>query len=342
MIITDKSHDKRLKELNINIETTFLDGDVKKKRNTNNVDNDDISNGIILNKRYFKNDLLLFEEKDFNPRITYSYIIKEELDKEYKCPNCGAVSPAKEVTDCCPYCRTTHNIDYTDKELSTRHHYDQILKGNTYKIITASIDLAICLIISFIYFAKTGRTFTIFDMLKATGFGLVAALILFYLFYYLDALIITLPVKMIKDKENNKKRKVWESLEKQNVSKKEFFNNLNYELEKYIYQKDNDIIDYDVLDYTNYEYFIDKEKRLNIKVGIDIRTIEYKDNKIVSNNSIKYYTLQRNEIEQDKLHEGINYIKCHKCGNGIDATKDHCEYCHTEVHYLQSWYIVNE
>jgi len=34
-------------------------------------------------------------------------------------------------------------------------------------------------------------------------------------------------------------------------------------------------------------------------------------------------------------------IKCHNCGASIDATKGACNYCHTEIKYLQEWILEN-
>ena len=196
-----------------------------------------------------------------------------------------------------------------------------------------------CFTFSFLYFRKTGRTFTSFDILKSIGYGFFFSLILFYVFYTVDALIISLPVKMIKDKENKKKEQVWNKLEELGVNKKELFNNLNCELERYFYL-DNNYIDYDILDYDKYEYNIDSKNRLNVIITIYIRTISFVNNKLVSNTKDYTFTLRKNEIEQDTLNKGVNLVKCHSCGASIDVTKNECSYCKSSVNYLQSWYIV--
>ena len=40
-----------------------------------------------------------------------------------------------------------------------------------------------------------------------------------------------------------------------------------------------------------------------------------------------------------ELKKGINYIKCHNCGASIDATKGKCEFCNSEIKYLQEWIL---
>ena len=341
MILTDRFQEKKLKNLNINIISKYLDNGTYKNRSTDNSYCDDVVGGILINKKYIKDDKMLHEEKEFNPRILYSYIVKEELDKEHTCPNCGATFTPKETT-VCPYCRSIYNLDYTEKELSARYHYDQIIHNYTYIAVTLLIDFIVCEIFSFIYFYNTGRTFMMFDMLKAFGFGLLFTLIFFYAFYVLDAVIITLPVKIIKNKENSKKIKVWNELEKLNVNKKEFFNNFNSSLYEHYYKPDNDIIDYDVLDYKEYSYFNDDKNRLNIKVTISVRIVRLVNNIIKSEVIDDTLVLRKNEIEQSELDKGLNLIKCHNCGASIDASKSNCSYCRTPVHYLQSWYIVEK
>lgn len=338
MIVTEKFHDKRLKENNINIITKYLDDGTFKFRSTDLKYDDDVINGVRLNKKYIKDDMMIHEEKEFNPRILYSYIVKEEMDKDYKCHNCGATFNLKD-TSICPYCRSYYNLDYSDKLLSARYHYDRIIRSNKYIFITALLDFILCFTFSFLYFRKTGRTFTSFDILKSIGYGFFFSLILFYVFYTVDALIISLPVKMIKDKENKKKEQVWNKLEELGVNKKELFNNLNCELERYFYL-DNNYIDYDILDYDKYEYNIDSKNRLNVIITIYIRTISFVNNKLVSNTKDYTFTLRKNEIEQDTLNKGVNLVKCHSCGASIDVTKNECSYCKSSVNYLQSWYIV--
>ena len=339
MLLTERFHEKKLKNFNINIITEYLDNGIKKIRNSDNSFNQDVTSGVRINKKYIKDGMMVHQEKDFNPRMIYSYIAEDELDKEYKCKNCGAIFTPRETT-ICPYCRSNYNIDYTDKELSVRYHYDRVMRSNKYIIITFIIDILVCEFFSFSYFINTGRTFMLFDGIKAFVFGLIFTLLFFYFFYALDALIISLPVKLIKDKENKKKMEVWNKLEQLGVNKKEFFNNFNSSLDGHYYKLNNDIIDYDILDYSNYSYFLDDKKRLNVKVTILVRLIKCSGNKVKKEEIVDNLILRRNEVDQEKLQQGLNFIKCHKCGASIDATKNECEFCRTPIHYLQSWYIV--
>lgn len=344
-IVSENYHENRLKEKGINIKTKYQQNSQILERNTDvNTTNEDVKNGIILNKTYIKNGKVLLVEKEFNPRILYTFLITNDLSKEVKCPNCGYIAKAKEFISGCPYCRTHYNIDYSDKNLGSRYHYDRIINNNIYLVLTFVLDLICSMLISFAYFINTGRTFTIFDIVKALGLGGILALLLYYIFYIADAYIITLPVKIIKDAENKKKAKFWQDMLQKNISKETFFNNLNMELQNYYYNKEReenkDIIDYDILEYNSYNYFFDNNKRINIKVNIEVREITLKNEKIFSNKIKREFTLRRNEIKQDKLNPGINIVMCHNCGASLDITKDRCEYCGEKINYMQSWYIV--
>ena len=128
-----------------------------------------------------------------------------------------------------------------------------------------------------------------------------------------------------------------------NVSKKVFFNNLNSELNEYFYDdiiEDNkNVIDYDVTDYDEYDFFEDELKRLNIKVKMDVRIVTINNKEISSTNKTLNLVLVRNEILKDPEHPGVTVIKCHGCGASVDIMKEKCNYCGAKVHYLQSWYI---
>lgn len=341
-IISEKYHKSRLNRFNINIKTKFYDGHIIKENNTNEIINKDIKNAVILSKVYEKNEKVLHIQKEFNPGITYTYIIEDSLKKNECCPNCGYTGQNSDFVDGCPYCGTYYNIDYTDKKYGSKYNYNLILKNNLYLIYTFIIDMLCCLILSYMYIISTGRTFTIFDNLKAIGFGIILAFILYFPFYYFDALVILLPIKIKKKIENQKQIKFWNEMEKKGIVKEMFFNNLNFELQKYYYddtiKENKNVIDYDILDYESYNYFIDSKNRIKIKVKVMLREIRTENEKVIPRVKEKIFTLIKNEIKEDKIN---NIVICHNCGASIDALENKCKYCGTKFNYLQSWYIVN-
>ena len=109
-------------------------------------------------------------------------------DEDYTCPNCGMQSKLKDFIDGCPYCRTYYNIDYTDKDLGSKYHYDRVLRNNSYRIITGIVDLIISIIVCFFFIKNTSRTFNAVDVSKVFIYGFILSLILYYFFYILIAL----------------------------------------------------------------------------------------------------------------------------------------------------------
>lgn len=333
-LISDNFHKTKLKRYNINIKTKYIVGNKILERNTDNSHNDDIKNGIRCEKQYLLNNKLIHNEKLFDSRIEYSFISQSMENEDYSCPNCGMKSKLKDFTNGCPYCRTYYNIDYTDKDLGGKYHYDIVLRKPTYRIVTAIIDLIMSLIISFIFIKISSRTFNSYDISKIFIYGTILSLILYYFFYIIDAYIVLSPIKKYKDKQNQKQIDFWNRTK---IDKKTFFNNLNYEIGKKYYSNNN-VIDYDIIDYLSFEEF-NKDKKLYVKVKAYVRIVYFDNNKIYPKLINDTYILRKNENENIELKDGANIIKCYNCGASIDITKEKCEYCNSEIKYFQNWII---
>lgn len=336
-LISESNHQKLLDKHGINIKTKYIVGNKILERNTNNSKKDNITSGIRCKKEYYKNDVLLYTETLFDSRIEYTYISSLEENKEYSCPNCGFHSKLKTFIDGCPYCKTYYNIDYTDKDLGSKYHYDRVLRSNTYRFITLIIDIIISFILSYLFIKMTSRTFNNYDISKIFIYGLILSIVLYYFFYLLDAYIILPPIKRIKDKQNNKQIAFWNRTK---IDKKTFFNNFNYEIRKYYYTLDN-IIDYDILDYLEFKEFYDN-KKLCVKVTIEVRIVSFENNKTKSKIIKDTFILEKHEKTTLTLKDGVNIIKCHNCGASIDAEKGECSYCNTKIDYLQEWQLVTK
>ncbi|MGM9874437.1 MAG: hypothetical protein ACI32H_00770 [Bacilli bacterium] len=333
-LISDNFHKKKLKEFGINIKTKYIVGNKIFERNTDNSINDDIVSGIRCEKDYYIGKTLVHKEKEFDSRIEYTFISKEMENKEYKCPNCGMQSKLKDFVDGCPYCRTYYNIDYSNKDLGSKYHYDRVLRNKTYRIVTGIVDLIISFILCAIFIKLTSRTFNSIDVSKIFIYGVILAAVLYYFFYILDAYIILTPIKRYKDKQNQKQIEFWD---KTKIDKKEFFNNLNYEVRKYYYSK-SDIVDFDILDYIEFEDFTKKGIQ-HVRVLAEIRIVYYDSGKIKPKFSKEEFIFKKNPNEKLELKDAVNIIKCHNCGASIDVTKGICSYCHTEIKYLQEWIL---
>ena len=163
-LVSDTFHDKKLKKYNINIKTKYIVGNNILERNTNGIVNDDIKNGVRCEKDYYIGNKLLKTEKLFDTRIEYTFISKEEENKDFSCPNCVMPGKVKNFIDGFPYCRSKYNIDYTDKDLGSKYHYDRVLRNTNYRIITAFIDLIVSLFLTYIFGASgTVKTRSIYQ-----------------------------------------------------------------------------------------------------------------------------------------------------------------------------------
>ncbi len=333
-LVSETSQKNKLKKLNINIKTKYIVGNQILERNTDDSYNDDIKNGIRCTKEYYLNNKLLHKENKFDSRIEYTFISKEEENKDYKCPNCGMTSKLKDFIDGCPYCKTYYNIDYTEKDMGSKYHYDRVLRNTTYRIITGVVDLIISFILSFFFIKFTSRTFNSYDISKIFIYGFILALILYYFFYIIDGYIVLGPIKKYKDKQNQKQIEFWN---KTKIDKKSFFNNLNYEVRNKYYNSSN-IVDFDVIDFDDFEDY-KKDDNLYVKVKAYIRVITFNNNKFISKYIDDTYIFRKSNEEVLKLKAGANIMKCHNCGASIDATKGYCEHCNTKIKYLQEWIL---
>lgn len=334
-MIVEQAQTKRLKEKGINIKTKYKVGEEVREKNTDNSKNDQITSGIILEKDYYKG-VLLKKETIFDSRMLYTYELN--MGQTVICNNCGMTSTLEEFNDACPYCHSAFNVDYENKELGSKHYFDWVVKNKSYIIKTYILDFLVSLVITAFIILPNSRTFYIFDILKVVIGAILISLILFYVFYYVDASILLPWIKAKKEKQNQKQRDFWNRMNSYNIDKIKFFNNLNYELREYYYgEKNQDIIDFDILDYTNFEEF-QKEENFYIKVTIDIRLVRYGNNKITSKEEEKTYTLKRVK-EFQELQGGINQIACPSCGASIDRSKPNCSYCGKQINHFQEWYL---
>ena len=334
-LISDSLHNEKLDKLNINIRTKYIVGNTILERNTNNSVNDDISNGVISEKEYYLNNKLVNKEKIFDSRIEYTFISKEIEDKDFKCPNCGMESKLKDVKDGCPYCGTFYNIDYIDKDLGSKYHYDLVLRSNKYRIITGIIDLIISLLLALLFIKTTSRTFNNIDIIKVFVYGSILSLILYYFFYIIDGYVVLGPIKRYKERLNKKQIDFWN---RTNIDKKVFFNNLNYELRNKYYSDDS-VIDYDIIDYDDFSEYT-KDNILYVKVKAYVRVVYYSNGKISSKFLNEEYVLKRHDQGTLDLKGGTNILQCHNCGASIDVKDKKCNYCGSEIKYLQEWIMM--
>lgn len=333
-LISDNSQNNKLKKFNINIKTKYIVHDKILERNTNNSYNDDIKSGIRCKKEYYIGDRLLKIENQFDSRIEYTFIANE--DKEFVCVNCGLHTNLSEYVDGCPYCGTYYNLDYTEKDLGSKYHYDRVLRTNTYRVITGIVDLVFSLLVTYYFIKFTSRTFNVYDISKIFIYGFILSVVLYYFFYLIDGYIVLKPIKLYKDGQKQKQVEFWNRTK---IDKKKFFNNLNYEIGRK-YFNDIDVIDYDILDYDEFtDSYINNV--MYVKVKAYVRVVKFVNGKLKSMYITDTYNMKRMNENVFEMKNGTNFVKCNNCGASVDVVKEKCDYCGTKISPLQEWILDN-
>lgn len=333
-LISDNSQNNKLKKFNINIKTKYIVHDKILERNTNNSYNDDIKSGIRCKKEYYIRDRLLKIENQFDSRIEYTFIANE--DKEFVCVNCGLHTNLSEFVDGCPYCGTYYNLDYTEKDLGSKYHYDRVLRTNTYRVITGIVDLVFSLLVTYYFIKFTSRTFNVYDISKIFIYGFILSVVLYYFFYLIDGYIVLKPIKLYKDGQKQKQVEFWNRTK---IDKKKFFNNLNYEIGRK-YFNDIDVIDYDILDYDEFtDSYINNV--MYVKVKAYVRVVKFVNGKLKSMYITDTYNMKRMNENVFEMKNGTNFVKCNNCGASVDVVKEKCDYCGTKISPLQEWILDN-
>ena len=264
--ISDKIQTDALKEYGVSIQTEFWENHNIRIRSTDHSYNDDVKDGIILQKKYYRDGALAHIEKDFNPLIKYTYLGGRDALKSFVCPNCGyeasgadgfgadgtgktkggsgadssgaddGVEGKKDYTgDGCPYCGASYNLEYADRKEGAQYFADRESKNTGYYIAALIICFAVCLPVSFLIVRATGRTFLFFDKLKAVVFGVVPALLLFYGFFVTHAFVITRLAERRYERQTELIRKFEKDLGGMGISLSTFYNNLYSELRYLLY-----------------------------------------------------------------------------------------------------------
>lgn len=334
-MVVEELKEKRLNSFGINIRTLFQDGEAVKERNTNHTKDDNIENGIILEKEYYKDNKFLYKEKFFDSRMTFSY--EFDHNGEMSCKNCGKTGTMDDFVNGCPYCHTAFNMEYQKKELGSKHYYDLTIKSKKYIITTLCIDLVVTFFIVLFYLLTTSRTFYFFDMMKVVAGTLLIGLLLFYVFYYLDAFFILPSIRKKKEAINEQQKEFWKELDATEDDKTRLFNNIHYALRQYYYSdREKNVIDFDIMDFNSFK--INNKNPLTITANIEIRIVKYEKGTIHSEKMDQDYCFVKAD-KHEELKGGANIIDCPNCGASINVNDTECSYCGTSINRYQEWFL---
>ena len=110
---------------------------------------------------------------------SYTYVSGMDEEAQHTCENCGFTGKVKEFVNGCPCCDAASNIDYADKELGSKHHYDLVLQSPVYRIVTGVIDYIISFLLCSLWIINTSRTFNGYDVGKIFIYSTILAMILY-------------------------------------------------------------------------------------------------------------------------------------------------------------------
>lgn len=323
--VVEKLHLKRLKDKGIVIEDIYKQGNAIAIRTSDGKEADPVYKGPKIEKNYYVKDKLLYRETEFDHSIEYSFNSNKE--KEEECSECGYKATSSNFFDGCPYCGSQFNIEYSSTKKSTSGKVKAIItKKNTGKLIF------VFLIISII----AGIISTIMNDSISVGYDV--AFIVFQCLIYITAVYfpIYLIIKIMTTKDfPNSSIKIYGK----EISNIHLLKDMQSELKIYYYN-DNpqylDLIDYDILEYVDYQLHCNSPSSVRISFIIKVREYYFKDNEINTRTITKNLTMLRN-VNYVENHDKMR--KCPSCGAAIEGVKENCDYCHNKLPSNKLWLL---
>lgn len=308
--VYEKEKLDRLKDKKIVIETIYYNPNTSSDevyvRSTDGKMNDTIKYKAIKEKRYFLKDECIFVEKNFDKNTLYNIVNYDNEDEIIECTNCGHSGKIIDLIDGCPYCKTIFNfgandINHTKKQFEYQFHS----KDNRLIMIKTYIFNAL---ISFIFFLIIKM-----NIIDALMFAIAIS-------FFFSTMPITFMVILNNLKGQNEnpnygyeiyENVMWKSSKNEQI----FYNNLKAELMIKLYEQEN-LIDFEILDYLNIDFISEEEIIITCKV----REVYY-TSKISSYDNIYKIKLHYNHIK----NKGAT--NCLGCGKSIDISHKKCDYC---------------
>ena len=352
--VSEKTQFAKLREYGLTIQTEFWEDRTIRIRRTDHSRDDDVHNGIILRKKYYQNGKLLHTERNFSPMMMYTYLGGNAIKESVVCPNCGFEDTGAAFHDGCPYCGAAYNIEYADRKEGAQFFASRNEKDARFYVLAMLLCLAVCLPAAFFLVRVTGRTFFFFDKLKALLGGLIAALILFYLFYVGHVFVITRRAEENYEKQTQLIKKFREELLLLGIPLNTFYNNLHSELGYLLYGEgkeegkgggsdgvgsSEDVVDMNVLEYRDFQVRKNEKGQAEIGLTVRMRKVCLKGGNLKTQETDLDVVMEENKELPDELHPGVNQVHCRGCGAPVDVTRKNCPYCGARINYRQRLYI---
>ncbi len=338
-IQSERPQAKRLNRVGMRILTTFWAEHSIRRRASDGSVHDDIADGVIMDKQYFRNGKLIHREKDFNPLMQYSFVVNGELEKTVSCPNCGWKGKGADFTDGCPYCGAYYGISYTDRQAASMRYAEKKAKEPGRFLIPLLLILGACIGISLVIVLGTGRTSGLFDWLKGIAFGAPVGLGLFYVYYLKNIHTITQKMEENYRRQSAMLRSFEEELKKKGISLSRFFTGLNTELAARIFDDASDetreIVDWDILDYNDCR----ADRADSVDIAMTMRILRLRNGHLHSEEKRVSAALKVNPVQEDSGRGETPSAHCYRCGSAVDLTGRTCGYCGAPIRYKQPLYL---
>lgn len=335
-LVTEALHRRRLESKQVRIVTGFHDEGTYKQRSSDRSLAADIRNGIIIDKAYYIKDEPAVYQTEYNPGITFSYQEPTDAGEHWFCPICGAAISAAEAADGCPWCGSFYNIDYKMKVESSRLHSDFVLQKKKTMIPMVCGAFSICFAVVLLLVLSRARTHGVFDVMKGSAFGAIAGIAAAYAIYWIYGERLT-AAEIAKEKQQAAHLQAFlRGIKTANLAPAMVYNAVTVALNALFYGNTDaayeNIIDYDILDYTEHE--ITAEDLPQITLLVFLRLVYDRNGKITFQNTSCRIKMRKNPQFKPLEHAGrINILHCGNCGASVNVLQKNCPYCGTELVY---------
>ncbi len=335
-MIYESLHKKRLQRQRIRIVTEYYDDGVTKRRSSDGENCDDVTNGVILDKKYFVEEKCVLQETEFNPGILYSFVYPETKDGLLQCPVCGGTADRDDFSEGCPYCGAPGNMEYAERKAGERDHADSVVgksaKNALWFLLCVAVGVAICLPIT----VCTGRTALLMDYVKGAAIGLLIGLGAFLALQFVRS---KLEVRRDEAEKRYRQAAVLQrfvrDLSGAGLTLKAFHNGLSAELNRYFYgdaeASVRDIVDFDILDINNQQIRETKDDR-TILANVLLRTVSADGSKLSSESAWWSVGLRHEQkLPTFRPQSGLNIIECPNCGAKVNIEESNCRFCGSPI-----------
>ncbi len=300
------------------------------------------------------------------------WLINQNKNESYVCPNCGAVSTVKQLLSGCPFCKTRFLM--SDLFPKITNYYDRSTKGTINSSVLPFSLLGILIVLCIYGFMNFDTLKTVFmsdDMTAKiiqgawlsgcvvvgaiSGFILKLAAniiyVLMYTIFYIPSLI-----RLVRTK-----RKLPEFMRgfEKNFTLDHFIGKLIYLIRTMVYSNDyencavysggptenqcKDIIDMTYFGFVNARnYYIENDYAY---VDMDVRMYTYscKGHRVSKKSEVFNLLVYKSIHAETDYGFSIHKIECKNCGSSFDAAREkHCPFCKSEYDISDYDWVIKE